>query len=422
MKTTTRTALQRLVVVLALAPALGLWAAEAENHCMDCHSQLDPPTGINPDAYASDIHAQKGLTCASCHGGDPSKTDDAAMSKAAGFRGKVERAQVPALCAKCHSDAAYIHAFNPSLRTDQYDQYRTSVHGQRLAKGDNNVAVCTDCHGVHGIRPASDPRSTVNPMNVAKTCARCHADTAYMKGYRIPTDQYAAYTASVHHAAMVERGDLSAPTCTTCHGNHGAAPPGVTTVENVCSTCHVFQAQLFDQSPHKAAFAAAGMPSCVTCHKNHRIAHPTDASLGSGPTSLCTDCHAPGDDGYKAAVTMQRDLNGLERAITGADEVLGTAERSGMEVSQAKLELAQARDALTKARVSVHGFQPARLEKDLQAGEKVAEETRRAGVKALQDRDYRRMGLGVSLLTIVLVLVGLGLYIREIERNGADSR
>jgi cytochrome c553 len=23
------------------------------------------------------------------------------------------------------------------------------------------------------------------------------------------------------------RGDLSAPTCSTCHGNHGATPPGV---------------------------------------------------------------------------------------------------------------------------------------------------------------------------------------------------
>jgi hypothetical protein len=192
----------------------------------------------------------------------------------------------------------------------------------------------------------------------------------------------------------------------------------VATVENVCSTCHVFQAQLFDQSPHKQAFAAAGLPSCVTCHKNHRIVHPTDASLGAGPTSYCTDCHTQGDSGYTAAVTMQRDLNRLERAITDAESVLGAAEQSGMEVSQPKLELAQARDALTKARVSVHTFQVDGLAKNVAAGTKVAEATRRAGVNALQERDYRRMGLGVSLLTIVLVLAGLGFYIREIERNG----
>ena len=53
------------------------------------------------------------------------------------------------------------------------------------------------------------------------------------------------------------RGDLSAPTCTTCHGNHGATPPGFASVANVCSTCHVFQAQLFDSSPHKEAFVVS---------------------------------------------------------------------------------------------------------------------------------------------------------------------
>ena len=325
-----------LLCALALLAGSCAFAGETANHCLECHSMLDAPVGVNKDNYATDIHAQKGLTCASCHGGDPAKDDDQAMSKAAGFRGKIERKQVPEVCGKCHSDSAYIHGYDPSLRTDQFAQYQTSVHGKQLAKGDTHVAVCTDCHSVHGIRPASDPRSTVNPLNVAKTCAQCHADAAYMKGYKLATDQFAGYSASVHHAAMVERGDLSAPTCTTCHGNHGAAPPGVASVENVCSTCHVFQAQLFDKSPHKQAFALAGLPSCVTCHRNHRVVHPTDASLGAGPTSYCTDCHTQGDAGYAGAVPMQRDLNGLERAITDAEAVLGSAEQSGMEVSQAK--------------------------------------------------------------------------------------
>ena len=29
------------------------------------------------------------------------------------------------------------------------------------------------------------------------------------------------------------------------------------TAKNVCSTCHVYQSQLFEESPHKAAFEAA---------------------------------------------------------------------------------------------------------------------------------------------------------------------
>ena len=394
------------------------WArAQAPNTCVDCHSFLDPPLQVTQEQFSHDIHAQKGLTCASCHGGDPTKADMLAMSKSAGFRGKIERRQVPALCGSCHSDAAYMRQFNPSLRTDQLSQYGTSVHGKRLAKGDSKVAVCTDCHGVHDLRPASDTRSKVHPLNVTQTCARCHADAAYMKSYSIPTDQFSNYSASVHHEALAVRGDLSAPTCTTCHGNHGAAPPGVGTVQNVCSTCHVFQAQLFESSPHKAAFQAAALPGCVVCHSNHRVLHPTDAMLGTGAQSVCTNCHTAGDAGYQVAGQMQEQLAGLDAAIQRADQLLARAESSGMEVSQARLEQDQARDGLTKARVSIHTSQVDRVGQDVQAGLRVASKTYQEGKDALAERNYRRVGLGFSVLAILIVLLGLRLLIKRIERR-----
>jgi hypothetical protein len=59
------------------------------------------------------------------------------------------------------------------------DRIRTfieSFHGIAIGFGDKAEAGCTDCQGVHGIRPASDPLSSVNPANMAKTCGRpgCH--------------------------------------------------------------------------------------------------------------------------------------------------------------------------------------------------------------------------------------------------------
>jgi len=36
-------------------------------------------------------------------------------------------------------------------------------------------ANCASCHGVHNILPSSDPRSSVNAANLAKTCGVCHA-------------------------------------------------------------------------------------------------------------------------------------------------------------------------------------------------------------------------------------------------------
>jgi hypothetical protein len=407
----------RTALLLMMSSCCAMAHAQAESTCVDCHSALDPPLHVTQEQFSHDIHAQKGLTCASCHGGDPTKADMDAMSKAAGFRGKIERRQIPELCGRCHSDPAFMRQYNPSLRTDQLGQYKTSVHGKLFAKGDPKVAVCTDCHGVHDLRPARDTLSNVNPLNVAQTCSRCHADAAYMKGYSIPTDQFEKYNTSVHHEAMATRGDLSAPTCTTCHGNHGAAPPGVDSVQNVCSKCHVFQAQMYDKSSHKSAFQSAGLPGCVVCHGNHGISHPTDAKLGTGPQAVCMQCHKPGDACDRARAEMLTDLTHLDDAIKNANIVLGVAESSGMEVSQARLDEDQARDALTKARVTIHTFRKELVDHDIQEGLKITANNLQAGKGALAERDYRRRGLGLALAFIFLTVIGLFLYIRQIEQN-----
>ena len=400
------------LLVASLSSSYG----QSKNSCLDCHSALPEPFGVSQEKFAQDIHAQKGLTCASCHGGDATSDDpEKAMSPQAGWKGKIDRKQIPQLCGSCHSDPAYIRQFNPSLRTDQLDQYHTSVHGKRLAAGDTKVAVCIDCHSVHDLRAPNDPRSTVNPVNVATTCSRCHSDASYMKEYSIPTDQFAKYSTSVHHEALAVRGDLSAPTCTTCHGNHGAAPPGVDRVENVCSTCHVFQAQMYEKSSHKAAFQASSLPGCVVCHSNHGITHPTDAKLGNGPEAVCMQCHRPGDACDQTRVALLSDLTRLDVAIKNGDQVIALAESSGMEVSEARMGQNQARDSLTKARVTIHSFRKDLVDQDIQSGLNIAAKDLEAGQKAMAERNHRRVGLGMSLLAIGTVLVGLRLYIKKIE-------
>lgn len=338
-----------------------------------------------------------------------------AMSPAKGFKDFPAREQVPTFCAKCHADAAYMRSFNPSLRTDQYSQYLTSIHGQRLAKGDHQVAVCVDCHGVHDILPPNDSRARVYPTNVAETCGRCHANAEYMKPYNIPTNQLALYSTSVHRAALVDRGDLSAPTCSTCHGSHGAAPPGVASVVNVCSTCHVFQAQLFDSGPHKDVFKSLNLPGCVTCHSNHGIQHPTDALIGADKGAVCLQCHSAGDPGYETAAKIHARLVQLDTSIARSREILDRAGQAGVEVGPAQLDLNQAQDALTKARVAIHTVELESVDEDINAGLKVTEVTYKAGESALAEASYRRKGLVISLAISLLVLVGIALMIRKVE-------
>jgi hypothetical protein len=214
--------------------------------------------------------------------------------------------------------------FKPDPRIDQETEYWTSRHGVRLAGGDTNVATCIDCHGVHGILPISDPQAPVYPTRVAQTCRACHADPEHMKGYSladgrpIPVDQYDRWRRSVHAEALLEREDLSSPTCNDCHGNHGAQPPGVESIAFVCGQCHGRESDLFRLSPkhdglqeHNEILAeeeegCAGCHSpnepqarvtiqsfteCTVCHDNHAIIRPTVAMLGSLPETPCAFCH-----------------------------------------------------------------------------------------------------------------------------------
>src|SRR6266571_4890389 len=219
----------------------------AANTCVACHTTQSDQRIAAPAALFSepDIHRESGFECADCHGGDPLAGDTARAHDAAQqFKGRLAGRAIIETCARCHSDAAFMRRFAPRLRADQATEYAASVHGRQLAKGDRNVATCASCHGAHGIRRVSDTKSPVFPTNVANTCAVCHTDAKRMGGYKLPdgsplpTQQLADYQKSVHYTTLTKGRDLSAPTCNDCHGNHGAAPPGVGSVATVCGTCH----------------------------------------------------------------------------------------------------------------------------------------------------------------------------------------
>ncbi len=272
-----------VALLLMLAPA----AARAQESpargsgsaCITCHANLPDHLGAPVAAWnAGDVHKDAGLGCVGCHGGDPSPAlaeDLRSMAPETGFMPAPDRLQLAATCARCHSDAAYMKQFNPQARVDQFAEYLTSAHGRANQAGDPVPATCSDCHGVHGIRSVKSPASPAYASNVPATCATCHSDAAVMDPYGLPIDVHESYMDSTHADALLIRGDLAAPACNDCHGNHGAAPPGVTSVANVCGQCHGREATLFRGSFKKELFDSMEMSECIVCHGQHRILHPT---------------------------------------------------------------------------------------------------------------------------------------------------
>ncbi len=147
------------------------------NTCGKCHTDI-------ADQYKQSIHGvallQKGdsdaPSCTDCHGEHNILKHTNPQSPVAY---KNLAAQV---CSPCHSSVRLAEKYG--IPTERYKTYINSYHGLALEGGSTVVANCASCHGVHNIKPSSDPTSTINKNNLAKTCGKCHpgANQNFTKG------------------------------------------------------------------------------------------------------------------------------------------------------------------------------------------------------------------------------------------------
>ncbi len=385
------------------------------DQCVACHLDLEE---LPEDFQTYDVHLKQGLSCVGCHGGDATTDDmDEAKAPGTGFVGVPARTDTPQLCGACHSNPSFMHDFQPRIHTDQVEQYFISVHGQKLKEGDLKVAECTGCHTAHGILPAADARSTVYPLNVPAMCQTCHGDAAYMADYGIRTNQFSAFAESVHGKALLEEHDVGAPACNDCHGNHGALPPGVASLNQVCGTCHVNNAQYFAESAMAEPFEDIELHACIECHGAHDVRKTFDAMTGVGEGSVCLDCHDEGEDAYEAAQGIYAHLAGLVAAYDSAAAQQREVVRVGMDDMDIAYLLKDAHQSLIQARTLVHTFDPEKVGARTDEGVAKAREALALSLAQIKEFGTRRIGFGLATLFITLLAIGLYLKIREIDKR-----
>ncbi|HEX7616857.1 MAG TPA: cytochrome c3 family protein [Thermoanaerobaculia bacterium] len=184
-------------------------AASRTNHfnlpttCLRCHANIAVVPGAGgpalnqPALFHDSIHGKalekSGLkfapNCANCHGAhairDP-KTDRESL---------VFRSNVPATCGSCHEKIIA--------------EYGDSIHGTQLAKGNQKVPVCSDCHTAHAISAGSDARR----LAILRECGGCHE--RQLKTYR-----------DTYHGQVSAMGFSRVATCADCHTAHEIHPAG----------------------------------------------------------------------------------------------------------------------------------------------------------------------------------------------------
>ena len=291
--------------------------------CQDCHGGHDVVRVADPASPVAGGNVAR--VCASCHETEVKLYTESAHGLAAGAKVKeapacltCHRARLasvaegaPAAAAKqaqekvclgCHLDSPEVRA-RVAPSAGFIAKYEESVHGKALLSGNEKAANCVDCHGAHTVRKKVPGGAGTTGLDLEKICARCHTgiDQVFMK--------------SAHGKALM-KGVREAPTCTTCHGEHGIlkaqdpnSPVAAGNVsQKVCTPCHSSlrlsekygiesdRFQTFEASFHGLAVRGGqvDVANCASCHGSHEILPSSDPASTIHPKNLartCGKCH-----------------------------------------------------------------------------------------------------------------------------------
>lgn len=179
--------------------------------CGDCHAKHTPrqQREVDPAAhtrhYLESTHGlaiEKGglvaaAICSDCHGSH-------GIFRTTDKRSRAHRNNIPNTCGACHTGVS--------------EDYAKSIHGQLLAKGDENAPICTDCHTAHQITRINTPAFM---LDIVEECGNCHHDIERSDG-RLHT--YVETFHASYHGQVTQLGFTRAARCSDCHGSHVILP------------------------------------------------------------------------------------------------------------------------------------------------------------------------------------------------------
>jgi len=263
--------------------------------CAGCHPAV--VSKFNESAHGRALASdQKGApSCIACHSNAITRTSEAQETV------DLKRAQEK-VCLSCHMDDPAVRAKMTTKKKFLTD-YDKSVHGAALLSGNGKAANCVNCHGSHEMQKSLNPISQTNKTHIPDVCGNCHPQIAQ------------EYKSSIHGTAVL-KGNVEAPSCTNCHGEHNimkahdpkspVAPANVSS--RVCTPCHssmklsekygiaANRSQTFNLSYHGLAArgGSAEVANCASCHGIHNIKPSSDPASTVNKANLvktCGKCH-----------------------------------------------------------------------------------------------------------------------------------
>jgi len=279
-------------------------SAHTNNSCIKCHTNISnskSPVCLNSekvdcsichttqvDDYNISLHGQKHyegdktapycVDCHSTHNVQPKKN----------LTSPTFARNVPELCGKCHREGKNIATALDESKLGIVANYRESIHGKGLLQSGLMVtATCVNCHSSHRELPRKDPRSTINPNNIATTCAKCHLGV------------YEEFKNSIH-SPDVTKTDQKLPVCNDCHRSHEINRVDLgdfrTQIINQCGKCHEKVSETYFDTFHGkvSKLGSVRAARCYDCHGAHNIlpaSNPKSKLSHNNIIETCQKCH-----------------------------------------------------------------------------------------------------------------------------------
>ena len=141
-------------------PQSGIFKFNVARTCGKCHGAIAAQYGEGIHGRALAHGNWSAPVCTDCHGIHTiAKTADPVRGPRAS-------------CVHCHEGVRLTQEF--AVPANRVTTYQQSYHGLARKMGSAVAADCASCHGAHDIRPSSDPKSAISPVNLTKTCGKCH--------------------------------------------------------------------------------------------------------------------------------------------------------------------------------------------------------------------------------------------------------
>lgn len=230
--------------------------------CSDCHrgyANFPHPSSSIPSLR--DYAIAQYEVCKRCHFANYTKTLDSIH-----FNVLSQGNQKAPLCTDCHGSHYVIPPDKPRSKISQTcatchesisRTYVDSVHGKALVEENNqDVPVCTDCHGVHNIH---DPRTASFRQQTPALCGQCHTNKALMQKYGLSTQVLQTYLQDFHGATVSLQAKQS---------------PGIWSNPAVCTDCHGIHDIRKTDAPNSPVMKANLVETCRKCHPDATTSFP----------------------------------------------------------------------------------------------------------------------------------------------------